>query len=377
MSSCIDAEHGIVCRIPNERLSYFGWPTVVRMNDGTLIVASSALRSEHLCPFGKTALNISRDNGKTWSKPRVIQDSPIDDRDAGICSWGDGNLLVTWFRHDSRKHHDDAQLPADEREDRDKIFSAWTDEMMESLLGSWVALSNDGGETWSEPICVPLTAPHGPVVQSNGDLLYLGKRYGQGWGQVKRSSSPILAARSSDGGRTWKELGSVPLYPGTAAENYYEPHVVELPDGKLIGMIRLQNYKNGTTLEDLGLVPFSMMQTESTDGGNTWTEPKPLNFHGSPPHLIRHSSGILVLIYGYRLKPFGQRLALSKNNGQSWEHDFILRDDGPDWDLGYPSTVELDDGSLFSVYYQKAAAGEKCSLLWSKWRLPEDFLITS
>jgi hypothetical protein len=28
------------------------------------------------------------------------------------------------------------------------------------------------------------------------------------------------------------------------------------------------------------------------------------------------------------------------------------------------------DGSLLTVCYQKAAKGEKCSLLWSKWKLP-------
>jgi hypothetical protein len=32
--------------------------------------------------------------------------------------------------------------------------------------------------------------------------------------------------------------------------------------------------------------------------------------------------------------------------------------------------VELADGRLFTVCYQKAAAGEKCSLLWSRWTLP-------
>ena len=44
----------------------------------------------------------------------------------------------------------------------------------------------------------------------------------------------------------------------------------------------------------------------------------------------------------------------------------------PDGDLGYPATVELGDGSLFTVYYQKAAPGEKCSLLWSRWKLPRN-----
>ena len=44
----------------------------------------------------------------------------------------------------------------------------------------------------------------------------------------------------------------------------------------------------------------------------------------------------------------------------------------PDWDLGYPATAELADGSLFSVYYQKAEPNEKGSILWSRWQLNEE-----
>jgi hypothetical protein len=49
----------------------------------------------------------------------------------------------------------------------------------------------------------------------------------------------------------------------------------------------------------------------------------------------------------------------------------ILRDDGPDGDLGYPCSTELGDGSILTVYYQKPARREdKCALLCSRWRLP-------
>jgi sialidase-1 len=47
----------------------------------------------------------------------------------------------------------------------------------------------------------------------------------------------------------------------------------------------------------------------------------------------------------------------------------VLFDDAPDTDLGYPSTVELSDGSLLTVYYQKYAGDEKCSILQTRWRL--------
>ena len=63
----------------------------------------------------------------------------------------------------------------------------------------------------------------------------------------------------------------------------------------------------------------------------------------------------------------------SRDEGRSWDTDWILRDDGPTHDLGYPSTVELPDGSLFTVYYQQPAAGEQCAVLASRWRLPEEY----
>ena len=74
--------------------------------------------------------------------------------------------------------------------------------------------------------------------------------------------------------------------------------------------------------------------------------------------------------YGYRLAPFGERAIVSYDDGTSWDTDLVLRDDGPDTDLGYPSSVELSDGAIFTVYYQKRAPGELCSLLWTRWELP-------
>ncbi len=366
MNKKLEATHGVICRLPGERFGYFGWPTVAQMEDGTLVVASSGLRAEHVCPFGKTVLNVSRDSGASWSAPRVIQDSLIDDRDAGVVDLGGGKLLVTWFRSDTRIYADAGWLPEAERKTWGSIFATWTDGQVNALLGSWVMLSADAGETWCEPLRAPVSTPHGPILLKSGDLLYLGKRY-KTWDDM--GASLITAARSTDGGRAWETVGTVPVCDKTDPANYHEPHVVELPSGRLLGMIRIQDH-SGKMLKEAGIPSFSLMQTESDDGGRTWTPARPLGFHGSPPHLLRHASGTLVLTYGYRQAPFGQRVAFSRDDGKTWDHDWIIRDDGPDGDLGYPSTVALADGSLFTVCYQKAAAGEKCSLLWSRWRLP-------
>jgi len=370
MRKVLNAEHTTICRLPADRLGYFGWPTVARLSDGTLMVASSGLRSEHICPWGKTVLNVSTDDGRTWSAPRVINDSPIDDRDAGVIGVGGPNVLVSWFTSDTRRYVN-RQRQKDRYGEAEvaswgPTIAAWTDELVEQHLGSWVKLSRDNGFTWGLPIRVPVTTPHGPILLRSGSLLYLGKRF-----RTPREigDSHICAATSHDGGHTWRELGSVPEYPGTLPTNYHEPHVVELPSGRLIGMIRIQN-DGEADVTRAGIVTFSLMQTGSDDGGATWTQARPLGFHGSPPHLLRHSTGVLILTYGYRLAPFGQRVALSHDDGQTWDHDWIIRDDGPDSDLGYPSTVELGDGSLYSVYYQKAPGDHRCSLLASRWQLP-------
>ncbi len=367
MEKRLSGSHGTIGRIPGERLGYFGWPTVARLDDGTLMVACSGLRAEHVCPFGKTVLHVSTDDGSSWSEPRVIQNSAIDDRDAGIVNLGGKKVLVSWFRSDTRQYANASWLPDEERRTWTAIFAMWKDEEVSRLVGSWVAVSEDGGSTWSEALPVPVSAPHGPIRLQSGELLYLGKDFWTG-GDAKRRRG-IQAARSGDNGRSWSVLGEVQLHPLTEAANYHEPHLVELPSGRLIGIIRIQSHA-GAELTESGIPTFSMMQTESDDGGKSWTAARPLGFHGSPPHLMRHSSGVLVLTYGYRQAPFGQRVAFSHDDGGSWDHDWILRDDGPDSDLGYPSTVELGDGSLISVYYQKAAAGEKCSLLYSRWSLP-------
>ncbi|MEI6971355.1 MAG: sialidase family protein [bacterium] len=146
-SKKLNATHGIVCRLPGERFSYFGWPTVARLDDGTLLVASSGLRSEHVCPYGKTVLNVSKDDGRTWSPPRVIQDSLIDDRDAGIVNLGGGKVLASWFRSDTRGYANESWIPEAERNTWPQVLATWTDDRVNALLGSWVMLSEDGGAT--------------------------------------------------------------------------------------------------------------------------------------------------------------------------------------------------------------------------------------
>lgn len=308
--------------------------------------------------------------------PRVINDSPLDDRDAGIVSLGGDSLLVTWFTTNRGPDYESvmrkrvAEMDAQERARWLATVGPITPDIERRFTGSWGLVSEDGGASFIPVGRIPVSAPHGCIRLRNGTLLYLGKLFEKYKAGEDLRSSPIMAAQSRDNGRTWELLGEVPPAEGLYNSNCHEPHVVELPSGRLLGAIRVQN-STQCNVTELGYISFSMFITASDDGGRTWTQMQYLGFHGAPPHLVQHSSGTLVLTYGYRVSPFGQRVAFSLDGGATWDHDWVLRDDGPDIDLGYPSTVELPDGSLFTVYYQKPnTENDKCALLWSHWSLP-------
>ncbi len=84
----------VICKQPGR---YIGWPTITRTRAGELLAVFSGDREEHICPWGKTHLVRSSDDGDTWSAPEIIRDSPLDDRDAGIIETARGTLLVSWF----------------------------------------------------------------------------------------------------------------------------------------------------------------------------------------------------------------------------------------------------------------------------------------
>ena len=69
----------VICKEPG---NYVAWPTIAKRN-GELLVVFSGDR-EDVCPYGKTELIRSDDQGETWSEPRIINNTPLDDRDAGI-----------------------------------------------------------------------------------------------------------------------------------------------------------------------------------------------------------------------------------------------------------------------------------------------------
>ena len=76
---------------------YHGWPTLARRRNGHLLLCYSGGREGHVCPFGRVEMMQSADEGRTWSWPRVLLDSAIDDRDSGVLETSKGTILVTTF----------------------------------------------------------------------------------------------------------------------------------------------------------------------------------------------------------------------------------------------------------------------------------------
>ncbi|NOZ19606.1 MAG: exo-alpha-sialidase [Planctomycetes bacterium] len=349
----VGAEHQVICKEPGR---YIGWPTVGRKTDGELLVVFSGDRDQHVCPYGKTQIVRSRDNGKTWTEPETINDCIIDDRDAGILVCRSGAIVISWFtslafeKYDCRKMYGDAMVDAWK-----PYIAKITDEDRKKELGHWVRRSTDGGKTWLPKQKIEGTAPHGPIQLDNGHLIFLGNAAVNG-------DHTIVAEESTDDGATWKVIGKVP-FPNYGNAYWGEPHLAQTTQGRLVAHFR----------HNKGDYSGYLFQSESDDGGRTWTEAHRLPIWGFPPYLIRLRDGRLLTTYGYRRKPYGQRACLSDDGGETWniDREILLRDDAPNGDLGYPSTVELGDGEMLTVYYQIDKPGEKTGLMATRWRLPK------
>jgi Neuraminidase (sialidase) len=336
--------------ISQQANSYHGWPTIVRRQNGELLLAYSGAREAHVCPYGRVELMRSHDNGNTWSYPEVLLDTAIDDRDAGICETAKGTLLVTTFTSLAYE----AQLAS--HPEWNALHIRVSAEQRKALLDCWMLRSTDG-ITWSAPYRVPLNSPHGPIVCRDGRLLYAGKKLWAG-GLEPGKRDRIGVCESKDDGLTWRWLADLPTRAGDRFEDYHELHAVEAADGRIIVHIRNHNPNNkGETL-----------QCESTDGGRRFSPPRSIGVWGLPSHLLRLRDGRLIMTYGYRRAPQGNLARVSSDHGRTWSEPIVLSDDG-DGDIGYPSTVELANGELLTVWYEKMKEHPKAVLRQARWTL--------
>lgn len=354
---------GILSDQPN---IYYGWPTVGLTAQGELLVSVSGGREEHVCPFGRVELFRSKDQGKTWTWPQTIYDGPTDDRDSGILVTSKGTILITTFTSlayweyvmkkevELRAKGEKGKRLSDERYRRwMAVHTRISEQQLQKELGCWMLRSTDGGVNWSERYSSIYNSPHGPIELSDGRLLYPGKDL---WSSDKEMGCSV----SKDDGKSWEKLSIIPHPEGVnVTKEYHELHGVEAKDGTIVVQIRSHaKATNGETL-----------QTESSDGGKTWSMPHSIGVWGLPSHLIRLKDDRLLMTYGYRRAPFGNQARLSEDNGKTWSEPIYVSKDGDQGDLGYPSTVQFSDGTLFSVWYESMKKNPKAVLRYAHWKI--------
>ena len=354
------------CRtISPETGLYDGWATVARRRNGQLWLAYSGSRQRHICPFGRVEVMMSPDGGDTWSLPRVVLDTVFDDRDGGVVETAQGSLLVSSFSskayrkilHKALNVASEGRLGWPEGElERWQQAERTAQAFGEACLGQWLVRSTDGGATWSAPVSSPVNAPHGPVALSDGSLLYAGKAI-HARPQIEAGRNGVC--RSGDDGQSWQWLADIPTRAGDEASHYHEFHAVEAASGRLIVQIRNENKNNAD----------ETLQSESDDGGLSWSVPHPIDVWGLPSHLLRLDDGRLLMTYGYRRPPFGNQARISDDHGQSWSAPLTISADGTCTDLGYPSTVQLSPNRFLTVWYERKESARRAVLRQARWVL--------
>jgi len=312
-------------------------------------------RTTHSDPTTRTCLIRSRDRGKTWFSQ--VTPDPAGGNGTAMVRLSDGTILANCFhwlfvRPDEREKLGDRPGQA---------YVEWID-MVIAVGGVFMTRSLTDGYTWEPPTHIPEPegwpemACHGAALElPDGDLLLpVTCRKDRG----KNGQALGFVLRSKDKGRTWSD--PVCITDDRLGEtDFHETRLLLCPTGRILAMHRTpeSNY----------------FQNVSTDGGRTWSETKDSGLWcgaSSPPETMMLADGRVLLTRGYRREPFGIRCHISEDEGDTWAQEVVLRNDGPDRDVGYPSTVQFDDGKLLTVYYWHGEDGIR-HLQRTSWELTD------
>ena len=329
-----------------------GFPHIVRLQNGDLVTAfrQSPIREEmahqHLDPESRIVLVRSTDDGKTWDPDsRVIIDASDGAQDINmvrITQLSSGELIAN--------NHRWVVIPDGEEERLNELEGRrWVLFRSQPPYGTVVydsltfMRSNDQGHTWSAPQPVGISSfaylthtGYNEAIEMPDGML-LAPFHGR---CAADEQDRFFVARSHDSGCTWGEPSTV-AYDPERRIGFHEPPLLRLPDGKLLSVIRTAGADG------------YLYQTFSTDDGWTWQGLKRTPIWGHPSHLLRLRSGRILCAYGYRREPFGVRAVFSDDEGQTWDMDsgIVIRADGLHRDLGYPTSVQLEDDRILIVYY--------------------------
>ena len=318
------------------------WPNLTLMPDGS-ITAVIFNKPSHGQEEGNAVCYASTDGGRTWQFRGIpAPNDPGTNRmnlAAGLAN--DGSLVV--------------------------LISGWGGEKFrEYILPNAVCRSSDGGRTWSR--AGSFTLPEGePGLIPFGDIVRLGGKTlaASAYGYIDRKSKPSYLLFSYDDGYTWGNavpMGTFGDGPGTY-NDFNETAPLRISANRWLAAVR--TLKNG----DLQLIV-------SENEGKTWNIPDNLSNGGltrrseHPGHLLRLKDGRILLTYGIRWGLHGVGARISSDEGKTWEKPMVVIYYGGR-DGGYPSSVELEDGTIVTAYYCDANENHPRYHMGAvRWKLP-------
>ena len=250
-----------------------------------------------------------------------------------------------------------------------------------NLHGGGIYRTTDGGEIWDMYRVSGLRfgLVRNVVEQDDGSLLMV---VGTGT-YYDRKAPPSKAWRlvSRDGGRTWPEIEPIPSWDDPESM-FDEAAMIRLPDGTLLAAGRVtdghkpggRDAPTGWPCADGSEDADHMMLMRSADDGRTWSEPWDFLDYSRPhAELLVLDDGRLLACYANYFLPFGVAAVISNDNGKTWSTDRpIYLAYSTRCYTGWPTSVQLADGSILTMVAASAYAGSQdfTRAETVRWQLP-------